>query len=55
MAVFRRLAAFLPTLGLVLLVAVALLVSAIRLALPLADGYRDAVADTLTQRLGYRV
>ncbi len=55
MTVLRRLAAFLSISGLALLVALALLVSAMRLAPPLADDYRDTLADTLSQRLGYRV
>lgn len=39
----------------VVLVLAAVLVTALRLALPLADGYRDRVAEALSERLGYPV
>ncbi len=37
------------------LILFAILVTALRLALPLANGYRDLVSEVLSERLGYRV
>ena len=51
----HRAAALARRLGLVALVLGAILVTALRLALPLADDYRDQVAGLLSQRLGYPV
>ncbi|WP_295398900.1 YhdP family protein [uncultured Thiocystis sp.] len=51
----KRFSAFFLTLGLAALVALALLMSGARLALPWFEGSRDALAQSLSQRLGYRV
>lgn len=55
MLLMKRLSAFSLTLGLAALVALALLMSGARLALPWFEGSRDALAQSLSQRLGYRV
>ena len=55
MRLLRRLRALLLTLGLIALVAAALLMTGLRLALPFASDYRDSLAATLSERLGYRV
>ncbi len=55
MLLLRRLSALALRLGLAALVVVALLISAARLALPFAEGYRNVLENTLSQRLGSRV
>ncbi len=55
MPVFKRLPAFFLTSSLVLLVTMALAVTAVRVFQPFANDYRDALAQALGQRLGYRV
>ncbi|AFL75922.1 YhdP family protein [Thiocystis violascens] len=52
---FKRLSAFSLTLGLAALIALAMLMSGARLALPWFEGSRDALEQSLSQRLGYRV
>lgn len=55
MFLLRRLAALLTTSMLLGLVLLALLVSVVRLAPPLTGEYRDAIAERLSERLGYRM
>ena len=55
MSLLRRLTALMTTLMLLGLVALALLVSVVRLAPPLTDEYREAIAGRLSERLGYRM
>lgn len=55
MSLLKRLSAYLIRLGLALLILVALLVSVLRFVQPLANDFRDELAQVLSQRLGYQV